>query len=120
MHGRWAILVQGEQIDISEARLAFGEGSIQVRDVELLDGSRSPALMSDELALAADRVEARTIGVRLLEYLNGALFVRHANRRPLMAGPVVERTETGQWRRHHTMVRGGLENLDRVISGVSA
>lgn len=105
---RWAVPLEGESVDIEEAKRLFAEGPIRIREVEVAHGRRDGALQADELELKSDFIEVLATAERLLEYADGALFLTDNGRRPLRVlsgGTVRECGETGVYDRQSAVAR---------------
>lgn len=93
----WSVVLEGHPFDLADACDAFPRPGPLVVEVvtDLRDGPRT-VLSSDEFANAADSAEVFRTGQRLLDRLNGALFVLRPTREPLgLPGTIVERRADG-------------------------
>jgi hypothetical protein len=95
-------------MDIKDAEGLFAEGPIRVCEVRTGGGESVIALQADELEEKDDYLEVLATAERLLDYINGALFLADMERRPLRVlsgGTVRERGETGIYDRQSVLVR---------------
>lgn len=121
MPDRWAVPLEGESLDTEDAKRLFADGPICVREVPIGDDESSVALQADEFEQKAGHLEVLATAERLLDYVNGALFLTDMTRRPLRVlsgGTVRERGETGLYDRRHGVVR--LAGRFRARSSFSA
>lgn len=96
--GRWAIALEGNQIDLRDALRSFASnGPVRVGEIRRPDGTPATAIVADELGGVSTTEEAHEIGTRLVDWLNGALFVQNADRQRLTLAAVVERDAAGTW-----------------------
>jgi mannose/fructose-specific phosphotransferase system component IIA len=70
-------------MDIKDAEGLFAEGPIRVCEVRTGGGESVIALQADELEEKDDYLEVLATAERLLDYINGALFLADMERRPL-------------------------------------
>lgn len=94
---RWAVALEGERFDLEDARDAFGNGtSIKVADLQM-PNRKITALLADELDGHDDAAAVNEAAERLIVLINGYLFARDADRRPLRAGAIYGRDADGRW-----------------------
>src|SRR5205807_4047010 len=93
----WAVALDGEQPDLQDAIRLFRNGSeISVRDGTLPDVSQA-VLMANEFEASSSALEVRNAAERLLNLLNGILFIEEPARRPLRLVGVYEKNPDGTW-----------------------
>ena len=108
MSDRWAVPLESEAVDIEEAKHLFSEGPIRVREVDIGRDQQVVALQADELERKDDYIEVLATAERLLDAVNGALFLADTERRPLrvlLGGTVRERGEAGLYDRQSALAR---------------
>jgi hypothetical protein len=105
---RWAVPLDGESLDVEEAKRLWAEGPIRVRDIGIEHGRYAVAMQADDFEQQDDYIEVLATAERLLDYVNGALFLTDIQRRPLCVvsgGTVRERSETGIYDRRSVLGR---------------
>lgn len=115
MSERWAVPLEGDVLDVEDAKRFFARGSIRIKEVEVERQQFALAMQADEFECKDDYIEVLAIAERFLDYLNGALFLTDTTRRPLRivsGGTVRERSDTGLYDRRNAL--GRLSGTTRV------
>jgi hypothetical protein len=98
----WALEVAGTSFDLEDAVAIFGEESDPtVRRIEVGEGE-APITILTSPQMEALSTPDHVLGVanRLLSLVNGALFVRGAEREPLKITGLRSRRAGGNWDQH--------------------
>jgi hypothetical protein len=114
MSDRWAVPL--EDVDhwtLDDAKWIAAEGPTRIRDVRVGHDQWVVALQADELEREDDAAEVLATARRLVDYVNGALFLCDPGR-PRVRIPfdssVLERDETGIYRQRHTSPGGSTQD----------
>ncbi len=106
MPDRWAILFEGDVAEFDEPLRLFAEGPIRIREVRIARDQSGVALQADEIEEKDTPFEALATAERLLDCVNGALFLTDTGRRSLRFSLVVwERGGAGIYDRGHAFMR---------------
>lgn len=108
-------------MDVEDAKRLFGGGPIRIKEVKVQRQEFAVAMQADEFERNDDYIEVLAIAERLLDYLNGALFLADTTRRPLRilsGGTVCERSESGLYDRRSVLGRlSGRSRVRFTLSG---
>lgn len=111
---RWAIDLHGEPMDLGEAAYLFAhDAEVCIRTGIAPTNSDATVLVAREFEPLLSPRDVHSAAERIVDYLNGILFVDDPDRQPITIGGVHERKPNGQWSTSvivagaHLKVRGG-------------
>jgi hypothetical protein len=108
----WAVELLGHEFDLQDASELFASGGVRV---ESLDDKR--VLLADDLGSLTNATQVHEAAKRLVDLVNGALFLHDAAREPVRIGAVRE-NRNGKWNHHYVLVAEGLALRSRLGSVV--
>ena len=110
LDGRIAVALEGEAIDLGDACSFFpeGEGDVQVCRMTIPPNEKY-VLLSDVLNSLTDESEIVRMAGRLIDLINGVLFLEDPQRQPIASQGI-----------HHRQAANGNWGVTIVIPGVSA
>jgi hypothetical protein len=95
---RWAIDLQGDQIDLTESVTLFArDAEICIRTGIVSTNPAATVLVAREFEPLSTAEEVHTAGERIVDFLNGILFVQDPARKPISIGGIHERRPNGLW-----------------------
>jgi hypothetical protein len=95
---RWAIDLHGEPMDLGEAAYLFArDAEVCIRTGIVPTNSAATALVAKEFEPLLTPREVHSAGERIVDFLNGILFLDDPARQPITIGGVHERRPNGQW-----------------------
>ena len=95
---RWAVVLQGDEWELDEARYLFGSKSeVRVCKAELPRTKRETVLLAREFENLSDAFQVHISAQRILALVNGILFIDDSARSPLRAHSVYGRADDGRW-----------------------
>jgi hypothetical protein len=92
---KWAVELLGEDFDLHDARELFASGAVRV---ETLASSKT-VLIADDFESLTEVLQVREAAKRLIDLINGALFLHDAARNPVRIGSLHENRD-GKWHQH--------------------
>lgn len=113
----WAVALEGHQFDVEDARVLFGDQreGIQIASINISPDRRPTVLMADDLDDLNEPAQVLDAAQRIVDHLNGILFIMDSKRQPLSAGAAYRRMPDGNWDRGTTVLGAALfENRSRV------
>jgi hypothetical protein len=114
VEGRIAVPLDGDQIDLNDVCAFFSKGlaGVKIERITIPPNERV-VLLSEELNDLEDEGQRYRAAGRILEQINGILFLNDPNRKPLpLAGAMHRQSANGNW--GVTVVLGGLHARGRA------
>jgi hypothetical protein len=97
LDGRIAVALEGDPADLDDACLAFPVGEVQVSKITIPPNEKY-VLLSDALNGLASDSEIVRMAERLIDWINGALFLQDVRRRPIASQGIHHRqAANGEW-----------------------
>jgi len=119
---RVAVALEGDRIDLDEACFWFGtHGNIRVCNIHIPPNDKT-VLLSTEFDKLADDGQIYSSAHRILDHINGLLFLDDVQRKPIIPqGVVHRRADNGNWgvTIHLAAVHINVRSRVRVRSGAS-
>lgn len=95
---KWAVVLEGDELDLKEARYLFNwQSDTQVCEIELRSEQVRTTVISTEFESLSDGREVHATAQHVVDLMNGLLFVADLQRAPLRVGSVYGRVNGGQW-----------------------
>lgn len=92
---KWAVAVEGDEQDLQDAAELFAVGKVTVRRGVVTSGDA--VLLAEEIELLQSVEEVRDAAERMINVVNGILFLEEPARTPLRVVGIHERNATGGW-----------------------
>lgn len=95
---KWAVVLDGDELDLNVARYLFDwPSNTRICEIELRPVKPQTVLISTDFETVSDGWDVHIAAQRVVDFVNGLLFVADLSRSPLRVGSIYERKADGQW-----------------------